>query len=130
MGTVIAMAGKGGTGKTTLSRKLIQALSLREGFVFHIVLDPTYEDERMFFSSLEAVEIYYDRAYTRKPTGDPSMDVPTSPSAFLAAAILISATAISENTPLDASVFVATLPTAPPPPKTVTLDIFFLLSKI
>jgi len=41
-----------GTGKTTLSRKLIQALSLREGFVFHIVLDPTYEDERAFLASL------------------------------------------------------------------------------
>jgi len=41
-----------GTGKTTLGRKLIQALSLREGFVFHIILDPTYEDERAFFSSL------------------------------------------------------------------------------
>src|SRR3989339_204484 len=31
-----------GTGKTTLSRKLIQALSLREGFIFHIVLARTY----------------------------------------------------------------------------------------
>jgi len=41
-----------GTGKTTLSRKLIQALSLREGFIFHIVLDPTYEDERDFLASL------------------------------------------------------------------------------
>ncbi|MFH1230190.1 MAG: AAA family ATPase [Planctomycetota bacterium] len=41
-----------GTGKTTLGRKLIQALSLREGFVFHIILDPTYENEKAFFSSL------------------------------------------------------------------------------
>ncbi|MEW6027080.1 MAG: AAA family ATPase [Planctomycetota bacterium] len=41
-----------GTGKTTLSRKLIQALSLREGFNFHIILDPTYEDEKAFLSSL------------------------------------------------------------------------------
>jgi general secretion pathway protein A len=41
-----------GTGKTTLSRKLIQALSLREGFVFHIILDPTYADERDFLASL------------------------------------------------------------------------------
>src|SRR3989339_2239388 len=41
-----------GTGKTTLSRKLIQALSLREGFIFHIVLDPTYDDERDFLASL------------------------------------------------------------------------------
>lgn len=41
-----------GTGKTTLSRKLIQALSLREGFIFHIILDPTYEDERTLLVSL------------------------------------------------------------------------------
>ncbi|MBI4712249.1 MAG: AAA family ATPase [Planctomycetes bacterium] len=32
-----------GTGKTTLSRKLIQALSVREGFLFHIILDPTFD---------------------------------------------------------------------------------------
>ncbi len=37
----------------------------------------------LFFIRPEAVEIYYDRAFTRKPTGDPAMDVPTSPSAFL-----------------------------------------------
>jgi SAM-dependent methyltransferase len=43
--------------------------------------------QRMFFSSPEAVAIYYDRAFTRKPTGDPSMDVPTSPSAFLVTAV-------------------------------------------
>ena len=43
--------------------------------------------QRMFFSSPEAVEIYYDRAFTRKPTGNPSMDVPTSPSTFLVTAV-------------------------------------------
>lgn len=43
--------------------------------------------KRLFFSSPEAVEIYYDRAFTRKPTGDPAMDVPTSPSAFLCTAV-------------------------------------------
>jgi general secretion pathway protein A len=41
-----------GTGKTTLSRKLIQALSLREGFIFHIILDPIFEDEKAFLSSV------------------------------------------------------------------------------
>ncbi|MDI6732741.1 MAG: AAA family ATPase [Planctomycetota bacterium] len=41
-----------GTGKTTLSRKLIQALSSREGFVFQIILDPTYENEKDFLVSL------------------------------------------------------------------------------
>lgn len=44
-----------GTGKTTLSRKLIQALSLREGFIFHIVLDPTYSDERDFLAALSRI---------------------------------------------------------------------------
>ena len=41
-----------GTGKTTLARKLIQMLKEREGFLFHIVLDPTYPSEDLFFSSL------------------------------------------------------------------------------
>ena len=41
-----------GTGKTTLARKLIQMLREREGFLFHIVLDPTYPSEDLFFSSL------------------------------------------------------------------------------
>jgi SAM-dependent methyltransferase len=39
--------------------------------------------QSLFFSRPEAVEIYYDRAFTRKPTGNPAMDVPTAPSAFL-----------------------------------------------
>lgn len=38
-----------GIGKTTLGRKLIQMLREREGFVFHMVLDPTYPSEELFF---------------------------------------------------------------------------------
>jgi type II secretory pathway predicted ATPase ExeA len=41
-----------GTGKTTLGRKLIQMLKEREGFIFHMVLDPTYPSEDLFFSAL------------------------------------------------------------------------------
>lgn len=41
-----------GTGKTTLSRKLIQELRQRDDFVFHIILDPTFENELMLVSSL------------------------------------------------------------------------------
>ncbi len=41
-----------GTGKTTLGRKLIQLLRERNGFIFHMVLDPTYPTEDLFFASL------------------------------------------------------------------------------
>ena len=41
-----------GTGKTTLGRKLIQMLRDREGFLFHLVLDPTYPSEDLFFTAL------------------------------------------------------------------------------
>jgi general secretion pathway protein A len=41
-----------GTGKTTLSRKLIQELKGRNDFIFHMVLDPSFDDERLFLSSL------------------------------------------------------------------------------
>ncbi|MEK7448092.1 MAG: AAA family ATPase [Planctomycetota bacterium] len=41
-----------GTGKTTLSRKLVQSLRDREGFIFHIIMDPVYESEHLFLSSL------------------------------------------------------------------------------
>ena len=41
-----------GTGKTTLGRKLIQMLKERPGFLFHMVLDPTYPSEDLFFSAL------------------------------------------------------------------------------
>lgn len=41
-----------GTGKTTLSRKLIQELKQREDFIFHIILDPSFENEYLFLTSL------------------------------------------------------------------------------
>jgi type II secretory pathway predicted ATPase ExeA len=41
-----------GTGKTTLGRKLIQMLKERERFIFHLVLDPTFPSEDLFFGSL------------------------------------------------------------------------------
>ncbi|MBN1405842.1 MAG: AAA family ATPase [Candidatus Omnitrophica bacterium] len=41
-----------GTGKTTLSRKLIQELKDRQDFIFHIILDPSFGDEQLFFTSL------------------------------------------------------------------------------
>src|SRR4030042_4899220 len=41
-----------GTGKTTLSRKLIQELKERDDFIFHIILDPSFENEQIFLTSL------------------------------------------------------------------------------
>jgi general secretion pathway protein A len=41
-----------GVGKTTLGRKLVQLLRERTGFVFHMVLDPTYPTEELFFHDL------------------------------------------------------------------------------
>ncbi len=41
-----------GTGKTTLSRKLIQELKERDDFIFQIILDPSYENESLFLTSL------------------------------------------------------------------------------
>jgi len=41
-----------GTGKTTLSRKLIQELNQREDFSFHIILDPSFENEQLLLMSL------------------------------------------------------------------------------
>jgi len=41
-----------GTGKTTLSRKLIQELKSRDDFIFHIILDPSFESEELFLTSL------------------------------------------------------------------------------
>lgn len=41
-----------GTGKTTLGRKLIQMLKERNGFLFHIVLNPSFRTEDMFFEAL------------------------------------------------------------------------------
>lgn len=41
-----------GTGKTTLSRKLIQCLKERGDFLLSIILDPCFKSERMFFISM------------------------------------------------------------------------------
>ncbi|MCK5581853.1 MAG: AAA family ATPase [Candidatus Omnitrophica bacterium] len=41
-----------GAGKTTLSRKLSQMLSERDDIIFHMMLDPTYHTEELFFESL------------------------------------------------------------------------------
>jgi len=41
-----------GTGKTTLSRKLIQELKERDDFIFHIILDPSFDNEQLFLTSL------------------------------------------------------------------------------
>lgn len=41
-----------GTGKTTLSRKLVQELRDRTEFTFHIMLDPSFENENLFLSAL------------------------------------------------------------------------------
>lgn len=41
-----------GTGKTTLSRKLIQELKEREDFIFHIILYPSFENEQILLTSL------------------------------------------------------------------------------
>lgn len=41
-----------GTGKTTLSRKLAQALTEDEGVSFHMILNPYFENERQFLAKL------------------------------------------------------------------------------
>ncbi len=41
-----------GTGKTTLSRKLIQLLRSKEDFIFNIVLDPAFESEELFLTKI------------------------------------------------------------------------------
>ena len=41
-----------GTGKTSLSRKLIQELKGRDDFIFTMVLDPSFEEESLFLTSL------------------------------------------------------------------------------
>lgn len=41
-----------GTGKTTLSRKLLHELSKRDDFLFHIILNPAFNNEQQFLSSL------------------------------------------------------------------------------
>lgn len=41
-----------GTGKTSLSRKLIQELKQRNDFIFHMILDPSFENEHSLLASL------------------------------------------------------------------------------
>lgn len=41
-----------GTGKTTLSRTLLQSFQGEDSFIFHLVLDPNYKTEFQFLSSL------------------------------------------------------------------------------
>src|SRR4030042_479319 len=41
-----------GTGKTTLSRKLIQELKERKDFCFHVIFDPSFENEQLFLEHL------------------------------------------------------------------------------
>ena len=41
-----------GTGKTTLSRMLMQTLSNEPNFIFHMILDPSHKTEFQFLSSL------------------------------------------------------------------------------
>ena len=41
-----------GTGKTTLSRTLLQSFQGEENFIFHLILDPNYKSEFQFLASL------------------------------------------------------------------------------
>src|SRR3989338_3027282 len=41
-----------GTGKTTLSRKLVQELKNRGDMIFHMILNPSFESEEQFLTSL------------------------------------------------------------------------------
>ncbi len=41
-----------GTGKTTLSRKLVQELKARGNMIFHMILNPSFESEEQFLTSL------------------------------------------------------------------------------
>ncbi|MFA5059950.1 MAG: AAA family ATPase [Candidatus Omnitrophota bacterium] len=41
-----------GTGKTTLSRKLVQELKNRGDIIFHMILNPSFESEEQFLTSL------------------------------------------------------------------------------
>ena len=41
-----------GTGKTTLSRTLLQSFQGEDSFIFHMILDPNYKTEFQFLSSL------------------------------------------------------------------------------
>src|SRR3989338_10287077 len=58
-----------GTGKTSLSRKLVQELKQRGDMIFHMILNPSFETEEQFLTSLVRnfnIEI--------QPTTTPSME--------------------------------------------------------
>ena len=64
-----------GTGKTSLSRKLIQCLRERGDFIIHMVLDPCFENEHLFLTSLvRNFEINLDQYCDRSRTsGQPTV---------------------------------------------------------
>ena len=57
-----------GTGKTTLSRKLVQELRSRGDMIFHMILNPSFEGEGQFLASLVR---NFNVDYSPQPT--PSM---------------------------------------------------------
>lgn len=64
-----------GTGKTTLSRKLIRCLRERGDFIMHLVLDPCFENEYFFLVSLIRNLGINVEQYCRSPfeAGKPTM---------------------------------------------------------
>jgi len=57
-----------GTGKTTLSRKLIQSLKTKDEFVLSIILDPYFKSERLF---LMALLMNFDEKMEKYSGGEP-----------------------------------------------------------
>ena len=49
---ILLVTGEIGTGKTTLSRKLLHELNKRGDMIFHMILDPAFTNENQFLSSL------------------------------------------------------------------------------
>jgi general secretion pathway protein A len=46
------MLGDVGTGKTTLSRALLQAFENDQDYIFHMILDPSFKSEFQFLYTL------------------------------------------------------------------------------
>ncbi len=46
------LLGEVGTGKTTLSRKMLQQMAPRENINFYMIMDPNYNTEKLFLASL------------------------------------------------------------------------------
>ena len=68
-GGLSVILGDVGTGKTTLSRKLLQELNKRDDFIFHMILDPSFEDEYSFLTSLvKNFDINVNSTESSKPT--------------------------------------------------------------